>query len=252
MLNFWDYMVIALYVVALVVVGWLASKKVKNAKDYISANRGLGIIVMIGSLAGAAIGAGGTIGLAGDVGEKINQACIENGNLRVLGVGRRGARYLLANKPITTPEECKGLKLRLPSIANWVTIWQEIGALPTPIAFSEVYTSLQTGVSPQSISAYMIGEHGASQMAAWSCVNFNGIPLTSLEHEDPKFAFDKPELQKRAIGGGWVTYRGKHCTEYGIATTAARMAHLVLHDEKAIMPASAELCGEYKSEAKRS
>lgn len=55
--------------------------------------------------------------------------------------------------------------------------------------------SLQTGVSPQSISAYMIGEHGASQMAAWSCVNFNGIPLSSLEHEDPKFAFDKPELQ---------------------------------------------------------
>lgn len=32
MLNFWDYMVIALYVVALVVVGWLASKKVKNAR----------------------------------------------------------------------------------------------------------------------------------------------------------------------------------------------------------------------------
>ena len=36
-----------------------------------------------------------------------------------------------------------------------------------------------------------------------------------------------------------------YCTEYGIATTAARMAHIVLHDEKAIMPASAELCGEY-------
>lgn len=83
---------------------------------------------------------------AGEVGEKINEACIENGNLRVLGVGRRGARYLLANDPITTPEECKGLKLRLPSIANWVTIWEEVGALPTPIAFSEVYTSLQTGV----------------------------------------------------------------------------------------------------------
>ena len=46
-------------------------------------------------------------------------------------------------------------------------------------------------------------------------------------------------------GGGWVTFSGKLCTEYGIATTAARMAHLVLHDEKAIMPASAELCGEY-------
>lgn len=83
---------------------------------------------------------------AGEVGEKINEACIANGNLRVLGVGRRGARYLLANDPITTPEGCKGLKLRLPSIANWVTIWEQVGALPTPIAFSEVYTSLQTGV----------------------------------------------------------------------------------------------------------
>lgn len=57
--------------------------------------------------------------------------------------------------------------------------------------------------------------------------------------------FDRAALQKESIGGGWVTYMGKQCTEYGIATTAARMAHIVLHDEKAIMPASMELCGEY-------
>ena len=105
--------------------------------------------------------------------------------------------------------------------------------------------SLQTGVSPQSISAYMIGEHGASQMAAWSCVNFNGIPLSSLENEDAKFAFDKPELQKRAIGGGWVTYSGKHCTEYGICSTAARMVRCIFNDEQRIMPASMLLDGEY-------
>lgn len=67
MLNFADYLVVLIYVIALAAVGWMASKKVKNASDYISASRGLGIVVMIGSLAGAAIGAGGTIGLAGDV-----------------------------------------------------------------------------------------------------------------------------------------------------------------------------------------
>jgi len=83
---------------------------------------------------------------SGDVGQRINDACVQNGNLRVLGVGRRGARYLLANKEITAPEQVKGLKLRLPSISNWVTIWESIGALATPISFSEVYTSLQTGV----------------------------------------------------------------------------------------------------------
>lgn len=82
----------------------------------------------------------------GDVGQRINEACMENGNLRVIGVGRRGARYLLANKEITSPDQVKGLKLRLPSIANWVTIWESLGTLATPISFSEVYTSLQTGV----------------------------------------------------------------------------------------------------------
>ena len=62
---------------------------------------------------------------------------------------------------------------------------------------------------------------------------------------DERFRFDREALKKESIGGGWVTFSGKLCTEYGIATTAARMAHIVLHDEKAIMPASMELCGEY-------
>ncbi len=105
--------------------------------------------------------------------------------------------------------------------------------------------SQQTGVSPHSISAYMIGEHGASQMAAWSCVNFGGIPLSTMEQKDKRFSFDKPELQQKAIRGGWVTYSGKHCTEYGICSTAARMLRCIFNDEQRIMPASMLLDGEY-------
>lgn len=105
--------------------------------------------------------------------------------------------------------------------------------------------SLQTGLDHQSISAYMIGEHGASQIAAWSCVNFGGVPLDVLAAKDAKFQFDRDDLQKKAIGGGWVTYQGKQCTEYGICSTLARMVRVVLEDEKRIMPASALLQGEY-------
>lgn len=105
--------------------------------------------------------------------------------------------------------------------------------------------SLQTGVAPHSISAYMIGEHGASQMAAWSCVSFGGVPLSTLEKENERFQFDKPALQKRAIDGGWVTYSGKNCTEYGICSTGARMVRCILNDEQRIMPASMLLDGEY-------
>ena len=71
------------------------------------------------------------------------------------------------------------------------------------------------------------------------------MPLDAWAETDERFRFDRMALQEASIGGGWVTFSGKQCTEYGIATTAARMAHIVLHDEKAIMPASAELCGEY-------
>ena len=103
----------------------------------------------------------------------------------------------------------------------------------------------QTGIDHKSITCYMLGEHGNQQFAPWSCVSFRGMPLDAWAEKDARFRFDHEALQKGAISGAWVTFAGKFCTEYGIATTAARMAHLVLHDEKAIMPASAELCGEY-------
>ena len=103
----------------------------------------------------------------------------------------------------------------------------------------------QTGIDHKSITCYMLGEHGNLQFAPWSCVSFRGMPLDAWAETDERFRFDRMALQEASIGGGWVTFSGKQCTEYGIATTAARMAHIVLHDEKAIMPASAELCGEY-------
>jgi tripartite ATP-independent transporter DctP family solute receptor len=82
----------------------------------------------------------------GKIGEKLNEALVKNGNLRILGLSRRGARLLTASKPIPTPAEVKGLKLRVPEIPQWVTIWKELGALPTPVAWPEVFTALQTGV----------------------------------------------------------------------------------------------------------
>ena len=106
----------------------------------------------------------------------------------------------------------------------------------------------QTGIDHKSITAYMMGEHGNQQFAPWSCVSFRGKSLDDWAKTDERFRFDRDALQRESIEGGWVTFSGKYCTEYGIATTAARMASVVLHDEKAIMPASAELCGEYGEE----
>lgn len=103
----------------------------------------------------------------------------------------------------------------------------------------------ETGFDHQSISGFMMGEHGAAQMAAWSTVTFGGRPLADWAKTDARFRFDHDKIKKEAINAGWVTFSGKLCTEYGIASTLARLAKTILHDEKQILPVSAELCGEY-------
>ncbi len=105
--------------------------------------------------------------------------------------------------------------------------------------------SQYTTVNHNSIEAYMIGQHGNSQFCPWSSVYFHGVPLSVLEKIDSQFQFDKEKLIKEVIEAGWLTFKGKQCTEYGIATTVSRMIYAVFHDEKVILPATCALDGEY-------
>jgi len=82
----------------------------------------------------------------GKIGQLLNEAMIKNGNVRIVGLSRRGARLLTASSAISSPAELKGLKLRVPEIPQWVAVWKQLGALPTPVAWPEVFTALQTGV----------------------------------------------------------------------------------------------------------
>ncbi len=102
----------------------------------------------------------------------------------------------------------------------------------------------QTGLDHHSFTAFMFGEHGDRQMVPWSLIKFAGKPLEELQ-KDPRFVFDKEKTKNQAIKAGWVTYQGKHCTEYGICCTAATIVRTILHDEKKIMPVSAPFDGEY-------
>lgn len=108
--------------------------------------------------------------------------------------------------------------------------------------------SQYTGLSRQSITGCMLGEHGNMQFCPWSTVSFHGLPLTQAREMDPKFCFDEESMTEAAIQGGWTTFAGKQCTEYGIAAAAARIAHAVLNDEKIIIPVSTALHGAYGQE----
>ena len=65
----------------------------------------------------------------------------------IIGLWENGFRHLTNNKrPIYRPEDLSGIKLRIPR-SNWrVSMFREWGGNPTPMAFSEVFVALQTGV----------------------------------------------------------------------------------------------------------
>jgi len=76
---------------------------------------------------------------------------IENGNQRPLGQQIfRGQRHFTSNSPIREPEDVEGLNLRLPELDTWVTIWEQIGVSPTPVALDELFSALDTGVADAS------------------------------------------------------------------------------------------------------
>ena len=80
------------------------------------------------------------------LGAEIDAAAKENANCYLIGLQNRSPRLLTASKAIEEPSGLKGLKVRVPEIESWVTIWNSMGAMCTVVAWSETYSALQTGV----------------------------------------------------------------------------------------------------------
>jgi TRAP-type transport system periplasmic protein len=84
------------------------------------------------------------------VGKDLKDTVEQKGRTRYVEVMYLGVRHFTSNKPIQTPKDVQGLKLRLPNLPTWVKVWKELGALPVPIALNELFTSLQSGVADAS------------------------------------------------------------------------------------------------------
>jgi len=81
----------------------------------------------------------------GELGEDIKAEIIEKARIRPIAYFARGPRNLTSNRAITSPDELNGLKMRVPNVPLFLDVWKSLGANPTPMAFSEVFTSLQNG-----------------------------------------------------------------------------------------------------------
>lgn len=84
--------------------------------------------------------------LDGSGGDQLNKL-MEAQQIHILGwFYSFGWRNVCTKKPVKTPDELHGLKIRVLPVKNFVATLKLMGAVATPLAFGEVYTSLQTGL----------------------------------------------------------------------------------------------------------
>jgi TRAP-type transport system periplasmic protein len=84
---------------------------------------------------------------ASDLGAQMKKVAEDEAKVKILGPTFFGTRQvgLKPKKRISTPADMAGIKLRMPPGDAWQLLGRSLGANPTPMAFAETYTGLQTG-----------------------------------------------------------------------------------------------------------
>lgn len=99
------------------------------------------------------------------------------------------------------------------------------------------------GVAVQNVHAYIVGEHGDSELALWSSATIGGIPIaywggstgTPLSAEEQDALVDEVRTAAHSI------IAGKGATTWAIALATARVLEAILRDERRVLPVSAPL-----------
>ena len=102
-------------------------------------------------------------------------------------------------------------------------------------------------VDPRSVHAFIIGEHGDSEIAAWSSANVSGIPLHKFCEMRGHFNHDEAtkKIAEDVKNSAYEIISRKKATYYGIAMAVKRICEAIARDEKSILPISSMLHGEH-------
>ena len=102
-------------------------------------------------------------------------------------------------------------------------------------------------VDSRSVHAFIIGEHGDSEMVAWSSANVSGVPLNDFcelrghfNHQESMNA-----IAERVKNSAYEIIQKKKATYYGIAMSVVRICRAIVMNEKSVLPVSSMMHGEY-------
>lgn len=99
----------------------------------------------------------------------------------------------------------------------------------------------------KSVEAFVMAEHGDSEMVSWTSATIGGKSLSDVfaDNADRTKDITKEELLKRTKEAGWDIFNRKGNTCYGIASSATAIIKSILFNENRILPVSVGLSGEY-------
>ena len=86
----------------------------------------------------------------GKLGDKLVKLLETNGKYVAFDPVYRGFRQFTSNRPINTPADFAGLKLRLPPTPDWIAVWQSLGVVPVQVPLTGIYAALQNGTAEAS------------------------------------------------------------------------------------------------------
>lgn len=102
-------------------------------------------------------------------------------------------------------------------------------------------------VDSRSVHAYIIGEHGDSELAVWSGANVSGIGVNDFcelrGHYDHEGAMDR--IYRQVRDSAYEIIERKGATYYGVAMAVARIAECIVRNEHSVLPVSSLMQGEY-------
>jgi L-lactate dehydrogenase len=92
-------------------------------------------------------------------------------------------------------------------------------------------------VDPHHVHAYVVGEHGDSEVLAWSQAAIAGLNLDEFAkvHGKPLTQKDREEIDENVRRAAYHIIAGKGSTYYGIGSAVARIVDVVIHDQRAIL-----------------
>ncbi|MFM8546180.1 MAG: TRAP transporter substrate-binding protein [Betaproteobacteria bacterium] len=84
--------------------------------------------------------------LQGETGSQVSTVARKKTGVEFVAWSEVGFRHLLSKRPVTSLDQLKGMKIRVPEIKVWVDFWRRLGANPTPLPYAEQYSALASGV----------------------------------------------------------------------------------------------------------